>query len=262
MSKEVFFLDCQDLQLSPELSKTRVAHAQQLLGLRVVQRLLAFALYLLGAKRSTIGQALNIPTETVKSMIKTINRDGIAGLKDRRCASTKNLEYQKPAPISCRDEDNSLVINFGVPGRELKIPRNDPLLLKAVIVSMTNNHLLSKREAAQVLNITFSYMSTLTRRLHEEGAASLADKRQGQKHDYRVPAPVKGEIIQQFAADIVCYDQTSSDRMSAELKERCGLELSPRTIRHHLSLLGLKPVKRSLPQLIKTVKKTSTTSSS
>lgn len=262
MFAKISFPDCQKPQLSPELSKPRVAQAQQLLGLRVVQRLLAFALYLLGAKRSAIGQALNIPTETVKSMIKNINRDGIAGLEDRRCASSRNLESQKPAPISCREEYNSLVIDFGIPGRELKIPRNDPLLLKAVIVSMAKNRLLSKREAAQALNITSSYMTTLTRRLHEEGAASLADKRQGQKNDYRVPAPVKGEIIQQFAADIVCYDQTSSDRISAELKERCGLELSPRTIRHHLSLLGLKPVKRSLPQLIKAVKKTSTTSSS
>lgn len=262
MSTEISFPDCQKPQLSPELSKTRVAKAQQFLGSRVVQRLLAFALYLLGAKRSAIGQVLNIPTETVKSMIKTINRDGIAGFEDRRCASAKNLESPKPAPVSCREQDNSLVIDFGIPGRELKIPRNDPLLLKAVIVSMANNRLLSKREAAQALNITSSYMSTLTRRLQEEGAASLGDKRQGQKHDYRVPAPVKGEIIQQLAADIVCHGQTSSDKISAELKERCGLELSPRTIRHHLSLLGLKPVKRSLPQLIQAVKKTSTTSSS
>jgi len=261
MFTKISFPDCQRSQLSPKLSKTRVAQAQQLLGPRVVQRLLAFALYLLGAKRSAIGQALNIPTETVKSMIKTINRDGVSGLEDRRCAASRNLESQKPAPISCREEDNSLVIDFGIPGRELKIPRNDPLLLKAVIVSMANNRLLAKQEAAQALNVTSSYMSTLARRLHEEGAASLADKRQGQKHDYRVPAPVKGEIIQQFATDIVCHDQTSSDKISAELKERCGLELSPRTIRHHLSLLGLKPVKHSLPKLIKAVKKTSKVSS-
>lgn len=262
MSMEISFPDCQKPQFSPELAKTRVAQAQQLLGPRVVQRLLAFALYLLGAKRSAIGQSLNIPAETVKSMIKTINRDGIAGLEDRRCATAKNLQSQKPAPVSCREEDSSLVINLGIPGRELKIPRNDPLLLKAVIVSMANNRLLSKQKAAQVLNITSSYMSTLARKLHEEGAVSLADKRQGQKHDYRVPAPVKGEIIQQFAADIVCHGQTSSDKISTELKQRCGLELSPRTIRHHLALLGLKPVKRSLPQLIKAVKKTSTTLSS
>ena len=262
MSTEISFPDCQKPQLSPELAKNRVAQAQQIFGPRVVQRLLAFALYLLGAKRSAIGQALNIPTETVKSMIKTINRDGIAGLEDRRCASAKNLESPKPAPISCREEDSSLVIDFGAPGRELKISRNDPLLLKAVIVSMANNRLLSQREAAQALHITSSYMSTLTRRLQEEGAASLADKRQGQKHDYRVPAPVKGEIIQQFAADIVCHGQTSSDKISAELKERCEIELSPRTIRHHLSLLGLRPIKHSLPQLIKAVKKNSTTSSS
>lgn len=261
MSIEILSPDCQKPQLSPELSKTRLAQAQQLFGTPIVKRLLAFALYLLGAKRSAIGQALNIPTETVKSMIKTINKDGIAGLEDRRCASAKNLESQKPAPVSWREEDNTLVIDFGIPGRELKIPRNDPLLLKSVIVSMANNRLLSKKEAAQALNITSSYMSTLARRLHEEGAVALADKRQGQKHDYRVPAPVKGEIIQQFAADVVCHGQTSSEKISTELKQRCGLELSPRTIRHHLSLLGLKPVKRSLPQLIKAVKKTSTTSS-
>ncbi len=76
MSAKISFPDCQKPQLSTELSKSRVAQAQQLLGLRVVQRLLAFALYLLGAKRSAIGQALNIPTETVKSMIKTSTETG------------------------------------------------------------------------------------------------------------------------------------------------------------------------------------------
>lgn len=260
MSIEISLPDCQNLQFSPKLSKNRVAKAQQLLGFRIVRCLLAFALYLLGAKRSAIGQVLNMPAETVKSMLKTINRDGIAGLEDRRCVSAKKMISQKPEPVSYTEQDNFLVIDFGVPGGKLIIPRNDPLLLKTIIVCMANNRLLSNCKAAQLLSITPSYMTTLARKLHEEGAASLADKRQGQKHDYRVPAHVKGEIIQQFATDIVCHGQTSSDKISAELKKRCGLELSPRTIRHHLSLLGLKPVKSSLLQLIKTVKKNSTTS--
>lgn len=261
MSKEFQAPDCQKLQFSTELSQKRLCQAKRTLGPGVVQRLLGFALYLLGLNRSAVGQTINMPTETVKSMIKTINKDGIPGLEDRRRASPSQ-EPQKPKPITLREEGSFLIINLGADKPELKLSRQDPLQLKTVLISMANNGLLAKHEAAQALNVSSSYMSTLVHRFQEQGTISLLDKRQGQRHDYRVPPEVKGELIQQFAVDLISCGRTSSSRISAELKERCGLELSARTVRHHMALMGLKSVKRSLPQLVAAVKKTSTTCSS
>lgn len=261
MSKEFQVPDCQELQFSTELSQKRLHQARRALGPGVVQRLLGFALYLLGLNRSAIGQIINMPTETVKSMIKTINRDGIPGLEDRRRASPSQ-ESRKPKPITLRDEGSFLIIDLGADKPELKLSRQDPLQLKTVLISLANNGLLAKNEAAQALNVSSSYMSTLVRRFQEQGTTSLLDKRQGQRHDYRVPPAVKGELIQQFTVDLISCGRTSSSRISAELKERCGLEISARTVRHHMALMGLKSVKRSLPQLVAAVKKTSTTCSS
>lgn len=261
MAKEFRVPDCQELHFSTELSQKRLSQARRTLGPGVVQRLLGFALYLLGLKRSAIGQAINMPTETVKSMIKTISRDGVPGLEDRRRVSSQQ-ESQKPKPITLRHEGSFLVIDLGGDKRDLKLSREDSLQLKTVLISMANSGILPKREAAQALNVSSSYMTILARRFQEQGTTALLDKRQGQKQDYRVPPAVKGELIQQFAVDLISCGRTSSARISAELKERCGLEVSARTVRHHMALMGLKSVKRSLPQLVAAVKKTSTTCSS
>ncbi|MBW2742387.1 MAG: hypothetical protein JRE64_26980 [Deltaproteobacteria bacterium] len=85
------FIDCQNLIFSPRLSENRTDQSQQTLGSIVVQRILCFALYLLGLNRKAIGQSLSIPSETAKSIIKAVNRDGLAALEDRRRRfSTRN----------------------------------------------------------------------------------------------------------------------------------------------------------------------------
>jgi len=89
----------------------------------------------------------------------------------------------------------------------------------------------------------------------------LLDQRGGQKQAYRVPAEVKAEIIQQFAADVITGGPTSGDMISAALKDRCRISVPARTVRHHMANLGLTKIKHSLPELVAAVKKTSKTSS-
>ena len=263
MSHEFKFPDCQKVTFSPELSKKRLAKALNYLGPQIIQRLLCFALYLLGVNRSAIGDILNIPTETAKSIIKVVQRDGLSALEDRRRTPfVPAQKSQELEPITLNEDGNTLVINFGFKGREIHLSRDDALQSRTVLLSMVNSRLLSKQMAAKAIKVTPSYMTTLIKRFHKEGAISLVDQRQGQKHDYRVLPAVKGELIQQFAVDVVTSGRTSGEKISAELKERCDLELPPRTIRHHMSQLGLSRIKRTLPQLLATVKKTSTTCSS
>ncbi len=257
--KKIPLIDCQSLIFSSRLSENRTDQAQERLGSVVVERILCFALYLLGLNRKAIGQSLSIPSETAKSIIKAVNRDGIAALEDRRRRFSTLLPKAppEPPPITLREQEDHIVVDLGVRGRHLKLSRRDPLLLKTVLLLMFNNGLLSKREVAEAIKLTPSHTTTLARRLDEEGALYLVDRRQGQKREYRVTASVKAELVQQFAVDIVTSGQTSGSKISAELKERCNISLPARTVRHHLAQMGLRKIKQSLPQLLAVVKKTS-----
>ncbi|MFV9646365.1 MAG: hypothetical protein ACNYWU_11135 [Desulfobacterales bacterium] len=258
------FIDCQNLNFSPRLSQNRIDQAEQTLGSIVVQRFLCFALYLLGVNRNAIGQSLNIPSETAKSIIKSVNKNGLTALEDRRRRFSNFLPKAKPEPpsITLREEEDRITIDFGISSRYLQLSRQDPLQLKIVLLSMFNNKLLPKQRVAEAIKLTPFHTTTLAQRLSEKGACALVDRRQGQKQEYRVPASVKAELVQQFAIDIITSGKTSAEKISNELKERCDISLPARTVRHHLAQMGLKKIKRSLPQLLVSVKKNSSNCSS
>jgi len=258
------FIDCQNLNFSPRLSQNRIDQAEQTLGSIVVQRFLCFALYLLGVNRNAIGQSLNIPSETAKSIIKSVNKNGLTALEDRRRRFSNFLPKAKPEPpsITLREEEDRITIDFGISSRYLQLSRQDPLQLKIVLLSMFNNKLLPKQRVAEAIKLTPFHTTTLAQQLSEKGACALVDRRQGQKQEYRVPASVKAELVQQFAIDIITSGKTSGEKISNELKERCDISLPARTVRHHLAQMGLKKIKRSLPQLLVSVKKNSSNCSS
>jgi len=257
--KKIPLIDCQNLIFSYQLSENRINQAQKIFGIVVVQRLLCFALYLLGLTRKAIGQSLEIPSETAKSIIKAINRNGLSSLEDRRRHFSTFLPkaLPEPPPITLRKKGDNIIVNFGMSDRYLKLSRHDPLQLKTVLLSMLNNGLLSNREVAAAIKLSPSHTATLARRLKEQGSRSLIDHRQGQKQDYRVTANVKAELIQQFAVDVITSGRTSSKAISAVLKKRCDIDVPDRTVRHHVARMGLGKIKRSLPELVGAVKKTS-----
>ena len=251
-------IDCQNLVYSTRLAENRMAQALMSFGSGVLQRLLCYSLYLLGVNRKTIGQVLNIPSETAKSIIKTINRDGLAAFEDRRRQFSAFIPQAslQPQPITLREEEGHLLVDFGMSGRVLRLNREDPLQMKTILLTMLNSGLLKKRQVAEAIKVTPSHTATLARRLDEQGALSVVDQRQGQKQDYRVPRQVKAELIQQFALDVIASGRTSGSAISAELKERCNIIIPARTVRHHLARMGLRKIKGSLPQLMSAVKKT------
>lgn len=251
------FIDSQYLVFSARLCEDRLERAQKTFGSGVLQRILCFALYLLGVNRRGIGLALDIPSETAKSIIKAVNRDGLSALEDRRRRFSNFLPQatMEPSPVTLRQEEGYIVINFGVRGTELKLCQEDPLQLKTVLLSMLNSGLLSKQQVAEAIKLTPAHTATLARRLHEQGALSLVDRRQGQKQDYRVPPTVKAELIQQFAVDVINTGRTSGTAISAGLKKRCNIVVPARTVRHHLARMGLGKIKGVLPQLVSATKK-------
>jgi transposase len=252
-------IDCRSLIFSPQLSENRLAQALEAFGLGVLQRILCYALYLLGLNRSAIGRTLGIPPETAKSIIKAVSKEGLVAFEDRRRSSSAFLP-QAPVqlpPITIGEDEGHIVVDLGIKGRSITLSREDPLQIKTVLLSMVNSGLLSTQQVAETIQLSVSYTAALARRLQEKGALSLVDQRQGQKQDYRVSPRVKAELIQQFAVDVITRGRTSSSALSEELRQRCSIAVPDRTVRHHLSRLGLGEITRSLPQLVAAVKKTS-----
>jgi hypothetical protein len=231
------------------------------LGVNVVQRFLCFALYLLGVNRSAIGQALGIPAQTAKSIIKAMTDNGLCALEDPQRSMSALLPQSRPqpAPITLQQVGERVVVDFGVAGRQLVIPCRNVLQTRAVLFSMLNSGLLSNHQVADVIGLTPAHTAALARRLEHEDMPSLIDRRQGQKSDYRVTPQVKAELVQQFVVNAIAHRKVSSEAISAELKERCQITIPARTVRYHLARIGLLTIKDTLPKLLAAVKKNSET---
>jgi len=144
-------------------------------GAGVIQRLLCFTLYLLGVNRSVVGRSLEIPPETVKSIVKALNRNGLSALEDRRRRYSAFLPQAVPSPppIRLRHEPPYVIVDFGGGGRRLKLSREDPLQLRIVLLSMLNGGLLSKQQVAEAIDLTPARTGALARQFTSEGTASL-----------------------------------------------------------------------------------------
>jgi len=250
-------IDCHRLSFSPKLSEERLSNALRVFGAGVILKILSFALYLLGANRTDIGQSLGIPTENVKSSIRALLKDGLEALEDRRRRISTFLPKTAPQPltITLKQEQEQILVDLN--GTHLSLSRHDPMLLRCVLLSMLNNGLIEKQQVADAIGLSPAYTATLAERLDNSGALSLVDQREGPKHDFRVTPEVKAELIQQFAVDIITEGRATSDTISSELLERCRITVPARTVRHHLALMGLARIKHSLPRLVAAVKKTS-----
>ena len=233
--------------------------ARESFGVGATRRLLCFALYLLGLNRSVIGRALGIPGDTAKSIIKAVNQNGFAAFEDRRRSVSRFLPSApvKRPPMTLRDEGTAVLVDFGFPDTLIRLERQDPLQMKIVLLSMVNSGLLSTPQVADALQLTVSHTAALARRLREQGSQSLVDQRKGQQQDFVMTPQVKAELVQQFTVDVITSGRTSSSGISEKLKERCSIDISERTIRHHLARMGLSGIKHSLPLLVAGVKKTS-----
>ncbi len=252
-------IDCQTLSFSHRLSEDRMERALESFGTGVIQRLLCFALYLLGVNRSVVGRSLEIPPETVKSIVKALNRNGLSALEDRRRPYSTFLPQAVPKqpPIRLRHQQKYVIVDFGGGGRRLKLSREDPLQLRIVLLSMLNGGLLSKPQVAEAIDLTLARTAALASQLTSEGTASLLDRRIGQKQDYRVTPEIKAELIQQFVLDLITAGRTSGNTIAEGLKVRCDISVPARTIRHHLAGMGLSKIKHSLPELVAAAKKNS-----
>lgn len=242
--------------LSVQRSKSRIEKANHILGPGVVLRILGFALYLLGANRTELARFLDMPLDTLKSLLQRSFSDGLPALEDRR---HKSSTFLPPAPAEFKPrllvEEDSLVIHFDERSR-IKIPRQNPIQCRTVLLTMMRDNLLSLDEVAQGLGLSSDRLRKLNRELLRHDVQALLDQRKGQRQNYRVSPEVKAELIQQYVLNLQAHTATSSEQLSKDLAQRCQIRLAARTIRLHVAKLGLGQIRNSLPQLLATVKKT------
>ena len=254
-------MDCRHIAFSPEKSQERIQTALQVFPRKLLMRVLAFALHLLGLRRKEVAALVGMPEESVKTVLRLVLRDGFPALRDRRSAASPAVVVASPSPpqISARRNQEGWIIDFGQPGRTLNIPATHPIQARTVVLSLFNAGALSAQECALALGVSAAHCRELARRLASDDVAqSLVDKRAGQRHDYRVGLRQKAEIIQQWVARAVTGHSTSSEVLADQVNERTGASLSARTIRWHIHSLGLANIRNTLPQLVESLKKTPT----
>jgi len=255
-------MNCEILSFSQKLSVQRIRQAESLPGKKTVQKILSYALFLLGVSRSGISSFLNMPPGSIRSLVRAINNCGLAGFEDQR---TKTSLFKPPlaeqiTPI-LKAKDSRLEIDFGIGNLTLQISEFNPIQKKVVLLSLLNSGFLNRSEVADALHLSIDRTGKLAKKLEQEDVKEIFDQRQGQKQDYRFTSEIKAELIQQFIIETMAHRPTSGEQLAKRLKERCQLTLSARSILYHLSRLGLSSIRNSLPEHLAELKKKSLNSS-
>jgi len=253
---------CQDLPpLSDRASAQRMERARRVLGNQVVTRILALALYLLGANRKAIAERLGMRFDTVKSLIQRTFQDGLPALEDRRCRhSTFKRHDEKepkepPSRVRLRLDDRNVIVEFDE-ARRFLIPRSHVEQCRAVLLTLLDAELVDLGEVARALGLSAERTRKLRTKLADDDVRAVLDQRRGQQRDYRMTPQVKAELIQQFVLNLQTHASTSSRQLSEDLGKRCEITVAERTVRQHMANLGLTRLRKSLPKLLETIKKT------
>ena len=249
-------MDCNNLNFSQVYSEQRIAKAEKVLGKTLVQKFLAFALFLLGVDRASIASLLAIPPGTIRSLVRSFNNNGIAALFDRRTKTM--LPKFKPTPRtsapSLGTDEEHIKVNL-TDDQIIQIPIWNNTQKRVVLLTLLNSKILKCSDVATAIGLSEDRTTKLARKLRQHDVESITDQRQGQQKEFRFTPQLKSELIQQFVIDIVTEGQTSGKQLAQHLEERCQITLSPRSILHHLSKLGLRRIQSSLPRLLEEAKK-------
>ena len=259
-------MNCQDLVFSEEKSKQRRERAGLVFGSDSILRILTFALHLMGAKRSGIADVLQIPDESVKTILRVLLRDGPPALRDRRVSidtpprsptQPTRTATQRARPLCpIRRQAQCLEVDCGDPSKPLRLPVAHKIQTRTVLLSMCHAGLLSTQDAASALDISVPHCYQLSRALEASDVGeALIDKRRGQRTDYRMGAEQKAELIQEFASQAVLRLPTSSSVLTDLINQRTECDVSDRTVRWHMNKLALSSIRQTLPHVVEEKKR-------
>ena len=246
-----------NLSFSNAYASRRLQCAYQILGTSIVHRIIGFALFLMGANREHIASYLGMPFGTFLSFLTRIEKHGLTALEDQRKRSAvQQSKVETPFRLSLRVGEKHIDISLDRKHSSIIIPQSNVLQSKVVLLTLQKSGLLSGKEVSGALGLSERHTRELSARLHTQDTPALIDQRKGQLKEYRFTPEVKAELVQQFAANVICGQNTSSRFLAAQLDKRCEMHLSDRTIRFHLQKMGLSRITKSLPKLVAALKKT------
>ena len=238
-----------DLNYSLVHRNNRLLHGRKILGKMFVNRIIAYALFLLGANRNEIAKYLEIPLDTLLSFFTRINQYGPSGFLDRRTNPQRQSDIAQSA-LTCSIEESQLELHLGSTSKIIKIPKDNVLQYKTIVLTFLDNGIINRKEAARALNCSSGNTDKLLHKIRTGDISCLIDKRKGQQKDYVFTPEIKSELILQFATNAATGKSTSSPVLADNLHQRTSLKLSERSIRFHISGLGLKGKTGHLRQLI------------
>ncbi len=225
------------IKISESKARIRINKVEKLIGAKNVNRIIAFALYLLGVNRNNISEMLSMPKGTLFSFLDRFSKNGIKAFEDMRSNSKYIISNKK----------NETKINDI---SKIDINLLNPIQKKAFILTLAENKMITRKKAGKLLKLSLSHIDFLINKISKEDLTCLIDKRQGQLSDYVFTPDIKSEIIIQFAINASISAKTSGMAISKDLKKRININLSDRSIRLHLSKLGLTNKSDNMRQLI------------
>ena len=249
----------EDIRFSQHVANKRLQYACELLGTNIVNRIIGFALFLLGGDRKGIANYLGFSYSTYLSFLTRINRCGLSAFQDqRRITLTHERNIERPQKVTLRIDDENVFLMLdgtSVENRVLSIPCGNPMQKKIILLSFYHSGLLSLKEISPVIGMSERHIRHLTENLYSGDVYSLIDKRRGQVKDYRFTPEIKSELVQQYTAHAMTGKSTSSQVLAKQIHRRCHVQLSDRSIRLHVKKLGLWRIVKSLPMLVDKLKK-------
>lgn len=246
------------INFSETLSRKRLERAHGILGEVLTGRIIAFALYLLGAKREDISEFLTIPTNTLVSLFTRIFKRGVEAFKDGRASRNSGQPEVRPEKLFCEiTEGANISIIHGDKDLLLNIPVENVLQRKVVLLTLAENGLLSRPAVSQALDISIRHVNNLKKKLEKDDASGLLDQRKGQIDDYKFTPGIKSKLIMQFVENAINGRKTSSKILEKDLETNEQLTLPARSIRRHISKLGMSGMGEKLLNMICSQKKPS-----
>jgi hypothetical protein len=227
------------------------------LGEAVLRRIIAFTLFILGFKRDDIAEVLSMPQGTVQSQVQRIFSIGVEGIIDRRCRAAPEVkacraESQPTPAVYVKQEAGSLVIG----GVQLQLPEDNPVQRRIVLLSLMGEDMLSAKDVAPILGLSIPHVRRLHRNLMDSDVEAVLDKRRGQLRDYRVGPELKGNMIVQLVLELTECGRASGASVAQRLESNCDEKVPERTVRHHLSRMGLtRRVRESLIAGLRDIKR-------
>lgn len=246
-------IDCRNLSFYLDLSESRLNKAQFVFGEKVLKRIIVFSLYILGVRRTEISQAVKLPENTVRTMLKTISKNGVIALFNRRnkpLEIPKSLDSKPSARGNIEISELNNRYQISINETDIFLLKKNKNQLKALILTFAENGLISKTYAGELLNVSSSHVGYLINNITENDLSCLIDQRRGQQKDFVFTPEIKSELIVQFAVNAATGKSTSSPVLAKDIEQRTSHELSQRSIRFHINSLGLKGKAAQLWELV------------